>query len=61
MIDLPTRITRLDALIRGLRHECTLIRQRQDPLLYLKALAEAIGGLETARVVLAKARQRLTQ
>jgi hypothetical protein len=43
------------------------ISQGQDPLLYLerqaylRAIEGAVHGLETARVVLVKARQRLRQ
>jgi hypothetical protein len=62
---LTKRIDRLDALIRSLTREAILFRQGQDPLLYLerrkdlKALGGAVSGLETARIVLAKAHQRI--
>jgi hypothetical protein len=52
------------ALATGLTHECYIINRGDDPLLdlergaYLLALTAAIGGLESARVVLAKARPR---
>jgi hypothetical protein len=61
------RIARLEALTAGLRRESLLIHEGNDPLLYLerqaylKALDSAVGGLESARVVLAKARQRMTR
>jgi hypothetical protein len=61
------RITRLTALTCALRREGILIRQANAPLLYLerlaylKALDGAARGLETARIVLVKARQRLRE
>jgi hypothetical protein len=65
--DLIARIARLEALICGLHHEGVIIRQGNDFLLYLerraylKALDAAVRGLESARVVLAKARLRMTR
>jgi hypothetical protein len=59
------RIDRLDRLVLGLMTEQAVIGKGQDPLLYLerraylKALGVAVRGLESARVVLAKARQRI--
>jgi hypothetical protein len=47
--------------------EVLLIRQGQEPLLYLErqaylaALDVTVQGLESARVVLAKAKQRMAQ
>jgi hypothetical protein len=67
MKDITSRITRLDSLVCALRREALLIRQANAPLLYLerqaylKALDGAASGLETARIVLAKARQRMQQ
>jgi hypothetical protein len=67
MNDIASRITRLDSLIRGLHRESILIRQANAPMLYLerlaylKALDGAARGLESARIILAKARQRLRQ
>jgi hypothetical protein len=60
-----TRIERLNTLTGSLSRELLIIRQGNDPLLYrdrrdyMKALGEAISGLETARIVLAKAKHRL--
>jgi len=62
MIQLPhikARVVRLDELTRALCKEIVVIRDAQDPLLYLErrryldALHRAVGQLETARVVLA--------
>jgi hypothetical protein len=61
------RIDRLDRLVLGLMTEREVIGKGQDPLLYLerraylKALDAAVRGLESARVVLAKARLRMTR
>jgi hypothetical protein len=63
--DLSARVERLDQLSRGLAKEVILIRQGDDPLLYLErkaylgAIQDALSGVEAARVTLAKARQRL--
>jgi hypothetical protein len=63
--NLAARARRLDRLVRGLRKEAVLIGEADEPLLcrerqdYLRALREAVGGLEGARVTLAKALQRL--
>jgi hypothetical protein len=60
------RIERLDRLVCGLMREQAIIGTGQDPLLYLErraylaALDVAVRGLESARVVLAKARLRMT-
>jgi hypothetical protein len=59
------RIKRLDALFLGLQREVSLIAKGDDPLLdlerqaYLRGLHCAASGLENARVMLAKARQRI--
>jgi hypothetical protein len=59
------RVRRLYALAGGLAKEVVLIRQGNDPLLYLErraylaALRDALAGVEGARVVLARARQRM--
>jgi hypothetical protein len=64
LADLAARVRRLDELMRGLAKELALWKEGNDPLLYLerqaylKAIQEALTGVETARVVLAKARQR---
>ena len=63
--NLAARARRLDLLVRGLMKEVVLIREADDPLLYLErqdylaALRAAVGGLEGARVTLARALQRL--
>jgi hypothetical protein len=63
--DLRKRVQRLEELSRGLAREILLWRECNDPLLYrerqdyLKAIREAWAGVEGARVLLAKARQRL--
>jgi hypothetical protein len=64
LADLAARVRRLDELMRGLAKELALWKEGNDPLLYLerqaylKAIQEALTAVETARVVLAKARQR---
>jgi hypothetical protein len=63
--DLAARARRLDRLVRGLMKEVVVIREADDPLLYLERLAcvealrGAVAGLEGARVALAKALQRI--
>jgi len=63
--DLTPRVCRLDELARGLAREVALWKGCDDPLLYLErkaylgAIQDALAGVEAARVVLAKARQRL--
>jgi hypothetical protein len=63
--DMTSRVQRLDELSRGLAKEATLRRQGNDPLLflerkaYLTAIQDALAGIEAARVVLAKACERL--
>jgi hypothetical protein len=65
LADLSARVERLDQLSRGLAKEVILVRQGDDPLLYLERKAylggiqDALAGVEAARVTLAKARQRL--
>ena len=64
--DLAAREKRFDTLARGLGLELVEVRGNTlgCPLLYRErraypeAVAEALAGVETARVVLAKARQR---
>lgn len=59
------RVIRLDALSRELALEITTWRAAQDPLLYLErkdlvsALQDALGGVESARVLLVKVGLRL--
>jgi hypothetical protein len=62
---LSSRIKRLEALAIGFARELSVIGEGDDPMLYLErqaylgAIRHAIAGLESARVTLAKARQRL--
>jgi hypothetical protein len=62
---IAARVRRLDDLGRGLAKELVQIREADDPLLYverkayLAALGRILAGVEEARVVLARARQRL--
>ena len=66
LADISVRIRRLEQLRLGLARECIQLRKDPlgDPLLrnermgYLKGIQDAIAGIECARVVLAKARQR---
>ncbi len=63
--DLAVRVRRLDELARGLAKEVTLWKACNDPLLYLerkaylKAIQDALAGVEEARVTLVHARRRL--
>ena len=63
--DLAVRVRRLDELARGLAKEVTLWKACNDPLLYrerkayLKAIQDALAGVEEARVTLVHVRRRL--
>ena len=63
--DVAARVKRLDQLTRGLAKEVVIWDQHDDPLLfverraYLKAIGDALAGVESARVILAQARQRI--
>jgi hypothetical protein len=63
--DIAARCRRLETLMIGLMREHILMGKGDDPLLYLErldylaAVKHAVSGLENARVVLAKARQRI--
>jgi hypothetical protein len=65
LTDLRRRVERLEDLARGLAKEVVLWKKADDPLLYverkgyLNAIQDALAGVEAARVVLARARQRL--
>lgn len=65
VVDLRARVRRLDELTRGFAREVALWREYNDPLLYLErrayleAVQTALAGVETARVTLARALQRL--
>jgi hypothetical protein len=62
---MAARIERLGRLTQGLACEVRLWKQADDPLLYaerrayLGAIQDALAGLDSARAVLAQARQRL--
>jgi hypothetical protein len=64
LADVAARVRRLDELMRGLAKELAVWKEGADPLLYLerqaylKAIQGALNEVETARVILAKARQR---
>jgi hypothetical protein len=64
LADLQARVRRLDQLARGLAKEISLWKDCNDPLLYLERKAylsgiqDALAGVETARVALAKAMQQ---
>jgi hypothetical protein len=63
--DLAARCRRLETLTIGLMRESQIMAAGDDPLLYLERRAYLMGlqaacsGLENARVILAKARQRI--
>jgi hypothetical protein len=63
--DVVARKRRLEEMSPGLGKELVLIEECQGPLLYLErkhylgSLRDALGGIECARVVQARARQRL--
>jgi hypothetical protein len=63
--DIAARVKRLEALSIGMAKEIVTWKECNDPLLYLerKAYLEGIrdawGGIETARVALVQAKQRL--
>jgi hypothetical protein len=62
---IAARVDHLDELARGLAKELVRVGEAKDPLLYverkasLAALRRVVAGVEEARVVLARARQRL--
>jgi hypothetical protein len=63
--DISARVRRLDELARGLAVELYNVGKADDPMLYverreyLAAMRRVQAGVEEARVVLAKARQRM--
>jgi hypothetical protein len=63
--DVIKRVRRLEDLTRGLSREVAMWKEGNDPLLYLErrmylnAIQDALAGVEAARVVLARASQRL--
>ena len=63
--DVEKRLRRLEELARGLSKEVALWKEGNDPLLYLErkayldAIQDALAGVEAARVVLARALQRM--
>ena len=64
---IEARKRRLERLSRGLMKEAVIVDEHDDLFLrverlaYLQALRDAIAGLDTARVVLARAAQRNKQ
>ncbi len=64
---IAARVERLDELSRGLGKELVLLGKADDPLLYverkgyLDAPGRVLSGVEEARVVLARVRQRLEE
>jgi hypothetical protein len=65
LADVVARVRRLEELRGGVSREMLLWQAGNDPLLfaerraYLKAMQDVLAGVEEARVVLARARQRL--
>ena len=65
--DVEKRLRRLEELTRGLSREVSLWKEGNDPLLYLErraylnAIQDALAGVEEARVVLARAWQRIAE
>src|SRR5258708_3047778 len=63
--DVVKRVRRLEELTGGLSREVALWKEGNDPLLYLErrsylnAIQDALAGVEAARVVLARANQRM--
>jgi hypothetical protein len=63
--DIVARLHRLDTLSRGLAAELYNVSKADDPMLYverqhyLAAMRRVLGGVESARVVLANAKQRM--
>jgi hypothetical protein len=64
--DIAARVRRLDQLSRGIALEISTVAKADDQMLYLERQAYLAGmrllldGVEAARVVLVKARQRMT-
>jgi hypothetical protein len=62
---IAARVKRLEGLSAGLGQKYLRIQKGRDPLLYVErreyreAIHRAIQGIETARAVLVKAKQRL--
>jgi hypothetical protein len=62
---LAARVRRLDELSRGIAREIQLVAKADDPMLYVERQAYLAGmrrllnGIDSARVVLVKARLRL--
>jgi hypothetical protein len=63
--DIKARVQRLDQLCLGLAREISIVDKADDPMLYLErraypnALLATVRGVETARVALVKAKQRI--
>jgi hypothetical protein len=65
LTDIRRRVKRLERLSMGLAKELDIIGKGEDPLLYrerkqyLESMRNALSGTEAARVILARAAQRL--
>jgi hypothetical protein len=65
LADIRPRVNRLEQLAKGLAKEVSIIRAADDPLLYrerkqyLTSIQDARAGADAARVILARAAQRL--
>jgi hypothetical protein len=65
LADVRARIRRLRELARGLAREVMVWKEGNDPLLfperqaYLRAIQDSLAGIESARVVLTRAVQRI--
>jgi hypothetical protein len=65
--DLAARVKRLEALSIGFAKEIVTWKECNDPLLYLERKAylegirDALAGVETARIALVTAKQRLAK
>jgi hypothetical protein len=65
LAEVAARVRRLEELTRGLAKEVALWKEGNDPLLYLErksylnAIQDALAGVDSARVVLARAAQRM--
>ena len=65
--DIAARVKRLEALPIGMAKEIVTWKECNDPLLhlerkaYLEGIRDALDGIETARIALVTAKQRLAK
>jgi hypothetical protein len=65
LADIRRRVKRLERLAMWLSKELSIIGKGEDPLLYrerkqcMESMRHALSGVEVARIILAKAAQRL--